>query len=415
MSSSHTDSWGPNWGLALFVLGSLVGGSVGVWWGRQSVGVRGAAGPPLFDVTLTANQWGGPATLPSPDPTASATNFIAQAVAQVEAAVVRIDTVQMIPAEPRSRFHHWFNPPAPTPKTLERGSGSGLLLGPEGRILTNAHVVEGADGVEVALADGRMLPGAIVGVDPITDIAAVQIEAGQWATPTLGRSAEVQPGQWAIAIGNPLGLDNTITAGIVSAIGRSSSQVGVPDKRVTFIQTDAAINPGNSGGPLINERGEVIGLNTAIRTDAQGLGFAIPIEKALAIGEQLFSQGRVEHPFVGIQMVNLTPELKRKLQQEADVGLRVNQDHGILVVRVMDGSPAEAAGLEPGDVIEAVGQVPVQTTAEVQAQVEASVVGQPLAVQVRRWSGMGLRPSNQSLTLTVIPQALESLPTETDS
>ncbi|MGA1283566.1 MAG: trypsin-like peptidase domain-containing protein [Prochlorothrix sp.] len=396
----------PYRGLTLFIVGSLVGGGVGVWWGRQSAGVQGS-GEPLFDVTLTANQWAGPAPLIAAEAEAPATNFIAQAVAQVEAAVVRIDTVQLAPAEPRSGLHNWFSPPQPTPKAIERGSGSGLLLGPEGRILTNAHVVEGADGVEVALSDGQMVAGSIVGIDPITDLAAVQIEPGQWATPPLGRSAEVQPGQWAIAIGNPLGLDNTITAGIVSAIGRSSSQVGVPDKRVTFIQTDAAINPGNSGGPLINDRGEVIGLNTAIRTDAQGLGFAIPIEKALAIGEQLFTQGRVEHPFVGIQMVNLTPELQRKLQQESEFSLRVTQDQGILVVRVMGGSPAEAAGLQPGDVIEAVGQVPVRTTAEVQAQVEASVVGQPLVLKIRR--------VKQIQTLTVIPQALELPATDTDA
>ncbi|MEB3273206.1 MAG: trypsin-like peptidase domain-containing protein [Prochlorothrix sp.] len=391
-----------SWGLLMFTLGSLAGGSVGLWWGRQAA-PGDSARQSRFNVTLTANQWGG--TLPSvnPNPIAPPSNFIAQAVAQVEEAVVRIDTVQLTPPESRSRLQSWFNPPpSPTPSAIERGSGSGLLLGPEGQILTNAHVLEGADGVEVALHNGEVVPGQIVGLDAVTDIAAIQIEAGDWATPALGRSAAVQPGQWAIAIGNPLGLDNTITAGIVSAVGRSSSQVGVPDKRVTFIQTDAAINPGNSGGPLINDRGEVIGLNTAIRTEAQGLGFAIPIEKALAIGEQLFSQGRVDHPFVGIQMVNLTPDLRQQLQQDLETDLAIPQDQGILVVRVIAGSPAEAAGLQPGDVIERVGAVPVQTTAEVQVQVEASVVGQPLEIEVRR--------GTQRQTLMVIPQALATSP-----
>ncbi|WP_017713641.1 trypsin-like peptidase domain-containing protein [Prochlorothrix hollandica] len=384
------------WGLSLF----LLGGGVGLWVGRLSaLGSQGS--PSSFPVTFTATHIESPAPqgvspLPLDNP-----NFMAQAVAQVGESVVRIDTVTLAPDLDRSPFQHWFGRPQ-QPDSIDRGSGSGLLLGREGRIITNAHVVEGADGVEVALRDGQIVAGTVVGLDRVTDIAAIQIAAGNWSTPPLGRSVAVVPGQWAIAIGNPLGLDNTVTAGIISAVGRSSSQVGIPDKRVTFIQTDAAINPGNSGGPLLNDRGEVIGINTAIRSDAQGLGFAIPIEKALAIAEQLFTTGKVEHPFMGIQMVNLTPELRQKLQNDATLRLKLHQDNGVLVVRVLAESPAAVAGLQSGDLIETVGGVAVATTGEVQAQVEASVVGEPLTLVIRR--------SNQAQTLTVIPQAVSGEP-----
>jgi len=366
------------------------------------LGIQGRSPQPLSQpvvpVHYTANSWQG---LPSPasgsqtgDP-----NFIAQAVATVGAAVVRIDAVQWSGDAPQASGWRWWQHPEPRPQQVDRGRGSGLIFQGNGRIITNAHVVENADAVEVVLQDGRVLPGEIVGQDWVTDIAAIQVQAQNLPTPPLGKSAEVVPGQWAIAIGNPLGLDHTVTAGIISAVERSSSQVGVPEKRVTFIQTDAAINPGNSGGPLLNDRGQVIGINTAIRADAQGLGFAIPIEKALAIAQQLFTQGKVEHPFLGIQMVNLTPALHQRLQQQRQTWLPPHQTHGILVVQVMEGSPAAVAGLRAGDLIESVGGVPVETTVQVQAQVELSTVGQDLRVQVRR--------SGQVQTLVVVPQALD--------
>ncbi|NEQ34346.1 MAG: PDZ domain-containing protein, partial [Leptolyngbya sp. SIO4C5] len=183
---------------------------------------------------------------------------------------------------------------------------------------------------------------------------------------------------------NPLGLDNTVTAGIISAIGRSSYQVGVPGKRVQFIQTDAAINPGNSGGPLLNDRGQVIGINTAIRANAQGLGFAIPIETAKRIADELFNTGEVQHPYLGVQMVNLTPEMRQRINEDPELGIEVNQDEGVIIVRVMEGTPAEAAGLRRGDIIKQVNQQPVSNAAEVQAQVEASEIGKTLSVEIDR-------------------------------
>ncbi|MGH2413163.1 MAG: PDZ domain-containing protein, partial [Microcystaceae cyanobacterium] len=180
----------------------------------------------------------------------------------------------------------------------------------------------------------------------------------------------------------PLGLDNTVTVGIISATGRNSSQVGVPDERVDFIQTDAAINPGNSGGPLLNANGEVIGVNTAIIQNAQGIGFAIPISKAQQIAEQLIATGKVEHAYLGIQMVGITPEIKQELKE--NLRLTVNDDEGVLIVKVMPNSPAVQAGLKEGDVIKAINGQPVTNANAVQQAVEKTAVGSDLPIKLSR-------------------------------
>jgi S1-C subfamily serine protease len=182
--------------------------------------------------------------------------------------------------------------------------------------------------------------------------------------------------------------------GIISAIGRTSSEVGVPDKRVRFIQTDAAINPGNSGGPLLNAAGEVIGINTAIRADAQGLGFAIPIETAQRVAEQIFTKGKVDHPYLGIQMVTLTPELKKQINENRDFAFPVTQEEGVIIIRVISQSPAQKGGLKPGDILKKVGGKPVKTATDVQEQVELSTIGGSLEVEVVR------QDSTQQLTLS---------------
>lgn len=330
-------------------------------------------------------------------------NFIALAVEKVGPAVVRIDASRKVSndlpdAFKNPLFRRFFGDDLPEPQErVERGTGSGFILSTDGQILTNAHVVAGTDTVEVTLKDNRTFQGKVVGTDPVTDVAVIKVEANNLPTVKLGQSKTLIPGQWAIAIGNPLGLDNTVTAGIISAIGRSSSQVGVPDKRVSFIQTDAAINPGNSGGPLLNDQGEVIGMNTAIRADAQGLGFAIPIETAQRVADQLLAKGKVEHPFLGIQMADLTPALRKELSEERDFKVKINQDEGVLVVRVMDNSPAAQAGLEEGDIIQKIDGQPVKSAADVQARVETSQIGQPLQVEVLR--------DGQSKTVAVRPGA----------
>lgn len=317
-------------------------------------------------------------------------NFIAEAVNRVGPAVVRIDAARQvsrdIPDALKNPFFRRFfgnETPSPEPR-VERGTGSGFIISADGRLMTNAHVVSGSKTVKVTLKDGRILEGQVLGADPVTDVAVVKIDAKALPTVPLGKSESLIPGEWAIAIGNPLGLDNTVTVGIISALDRSSSQVGVPEKRVSFIQTDAAINPGNSGGPLLNARGEVIGMNTAIRAGAQGLGFAIPIETAQRIASQLFTKGRVEHPYLGIQMVTLTPDVRKEINEDNEIGFKVTQDQGVLIVRVAKNSPAEQAGLQSGDIIQTVGGQSVKNAADVQKLVEASQVGADLAIQVIR-------------------------------
>ncbi|NEP21028.1 HhoA/HhoB/HtrA family serine endopeptidase [Moorena sp. SIO3I6] len=317
-------------------------------------------------------------------------NFIAKAVEKVGPAVVRIDAARQVSRDIPQPFQNPFfrrffgdDLPMPQPR-IEQGTGSGFILSSDGRLITNAHVVEGTEEVKVTLKDGRSFDGQVVGTDPVTDVAVVKIEATDLPTVNLGKAENLTPGEWAIAIGNPLGLDNTVTVGIISALGRSSSQVGVPEKRVSFIQTDAAINPGNSGGPLLNATGEVVGINTAIRANAQGLGFAIPVETAERIANQLFSKGKVEHPYLGIQMVTLTPELREKINLDENFDMKVNQDDGVLIVRVVPGSPAQRAGFKSGDIIKTVASKAVKNATEVQQGVEASEVGAQLEVEVLR-------------------------------
>jgi Do/DeqQ family serine protease len=318
-------------------------------------------------------------------------NFIAAAVDRVGPAVVRINASRTV----RSRVPEIFNDPffrqffgsqipnQPSQR-VERGTGSGFIISGDGLILTNAHVVSGADTVTVTMKDGREMNGRVVGQDPLTDVAVVRVQGNNLPTVPLGNSENLKPGEWAIAIGNPLGLDNTVTAGIISATGRSSSEVRVADKRVSFIQTDAAINPGNSGGPLLNQRGEVIGMNTAIIGGAQGLGFAIPINTAQRISQQLISKGRVDHPYLGIQMRGLTPELKEQINRDREVGFRVQDDQGVVIFRVLPNSPAARAGLRNGDVIKRVNGQAVTKAEQVQQAVEAASVGGNLQVEVSR-------------------------------
>ncbi|MBF2004565.1 MAG: trypsin-like peptidase domain-containing protein [Chlorogloeopsis fritschii C42_A2020_084] len=316
-------------------------------------------------------------------------NFIASAVQKTGPAVVRINATRKV-ANPISeafknpllrRFFGENEEPIPQEK-IERGTGSGFLLSANGEILTNAHVVASTDTVQVTLKDGRTFEGKVVGVDVMTDLAVVKIPAKSLPTVKLGNSQNLIPGEWAIAIGNPLGLDNTVTIGIISATDRTSAQVGVPEKRVSFIQTDAAINPGNSGGPLLNAEGEVIGVNTAIRADAQGLGFAIPIETAARIAQELFTKGYVKHPFLGIEMVDLSPAKKQQINQENN--LNIKQNTGVAIKGVLEKSPAQRAGLRPGDVIYKVNGKPVKTAAQVQKLVESSSVGDILPIEIVR-------------------------------
>ncbi|NJR39409.1 MAG: PDZ domain-containing protein [Leptolyngbyaceae cyanobacterium CSU_1_4] len=334
-------------------------------------------------------------------------NFIAEAAQKVGPAVVRIDSKRQVVSrgipdefsnDPTLRRFFGNRVPQPPSSGVEEGTGSGFIVDAGGLILTNAHVVDGADQVSVLLKDGRRLEGKVLGADPVTDVAVVKVEASNLPAVTLGNSELLQPGEWAIAIGNPLGLDNTVTAGIISATGRSSADIGVGDRRVGFIQTDAAINPGNSGGPLLNEKGEVVGMNTAIISGAQGLGFAVPVNTAKRISDLLIANGKVDHPYLGIQMATLTPELKQELNSSPDSPVTVQEDKGIVILKVVPDSPAAKAGLRAGDVITKIGGREAASAEVIQQTVEESQVGGDLAVELRR--------QGQTLDLSIQPGIL---------
>jgi S1-C subfamily serine protease len=236
------------------------------------------------------------------------------------------------------------------------GTGSGFIFDSSGFILTNRHVVQDASELTVILNDGRQFPGTVYGIDTLTDLAIVTIDADDLPEAPVGTSSGLEPGQLAIAIGNPLGYENTVTTGVVSGLGR---QIRASDARQTsaeqlnnLIQTDAAINPGNSGGPLINSAGQVIGVNTAVSTDAQGLGFAIPIDVARPIMEQALNGDELVRPYIGVRYMPVTPAIAEDQDLPVDYGALVSS--GSDQPAVIPGSPAEDAGLQAGDVIVAV-------------------------------------------------------------
>ncbi len=378
--------------VALYATLPLLGAGVTVFGGRlfqQSPAIAQDTAPQIIAQNRTAAMAEG--------------NFIADAAEKVGPAVVRINASRTVKTKERPEMfddpmmRRFFGEMPDQPRErVQRGTGSGFIYSNDGLIMTNAHVVAGADTVEVVLRDGRKITGKVLGADSLTDVAVIRVNDRNLPMVNLGDSDRLRPGEWAIAIGNPLGLDNTVTAGIISATGRSSSQVGVPDKRVGFIQTDAAINPGNSGGPLLNQRGEVIGMNTAIiGGGAQGLGFAIPIKTAKRIAEQLMSTGKVNHPYLGIRMTTLTPELRKEITSDPSSNLEVKDDRGVLVFRIERSSPAAQGGLKPGDVIKKVGGKSVETAEQVQQAVEASSVGADLAIELSR--------NGQTMSVTVKP------------
>jgi serine protease Do len=269
-----------------------------------------------------------------------AVNF-ADVAERINPAVVNIDAASRGGRESRRR--RGFDDPSDPQRDYDmphQGSGSGFIIDREGYVLTNYHVIEDADRITVTLADGRTLRGEIVGTDPAIDVALIRI-AGGGSLPEapMGNSDALRVGEWVCAIGNPLGYVHSVTVGVVSFIGRKLFDASLDD----YIQTDAAINFGNSGGPLINARGEVIGINSAISSRANNIGFAVPINQAVAILPQLKTRGKVSRGFIGVTLTDVTPDLQRSLQ------LPVSR--GALVQDVTDASPAQRSGIRPYDII----------------------------------------------------------------
>jgi len=362
--------------------------------------------PPATDAQRSEAQTAAPlASAATVALTPEGHSFVAEAARRVGPAVVRIDTERNVARQP-------FDPAMldpllrdlfgdPSGSMRERGQGSGVVIdASRGLVLTNAHVVDSVDSVEVTLADGSQLDGSVVGADPVTDLAVVRVgRKGELKAAPLGDSEALEVGDWAIALGSPYGLERTVTLGIVSSLHRDINSLGFADKRLDLIQTDAAINPGNSGGPLINASGEVIGINTLVRSGpGAGLGFAIPINLAKRVAGQLAEGGKVIHPYLGLQLVPLTARVARENNRDPDALLQLPERDGALVQKVLPESPAESAGLKRGDLVVSIADQPVLNPSALLQAVEQAQVGQPLALKVVR--------GQKEMQLSIRPAAL---------
>ena len=317
----------------------------------------------------------------------------AQVASQLSPSVVRISITKGGGNGKRSAVHRGNNPFEGTPferffsdedgegfggggpQPKQKGLGSGVVIDKKGYILTNNHVVEDADDVKVSFVDGKTVTGKVVGTDPHTDIAVVKVDGVSVQPAKIGDSEKLQVGEWVIAIGNPFGLDHTVTVGVLSAKSRSGFQGGGHFE--DFLQTDASINPGNSGGPLVNLDGEIIGINTMIAGMGTGIGFAVPSSMFKPVAEQLIQTGHVHRPYIGIRMQPVTPEVAKGLGNGAP-------SSGALVAQVEPGLPADKAGAKPGDVITTVAGKAMKDPADVQRTIFSGKVGNKVDVTVWR-------------------------------
>jgi len=315
-------------------------------------------------VAVAAIAWGA---LKEPDPQAAVEwtqKTFVQLAQRAAPAVVNIDVVQEVRAFP------FFGEESPV--IQQKGVGSGFVLESDGLIGTNTHVVRGKADLTVTFSDGRRLRGKVLASDTLTDVALVRVQARGLPVLPLADSDKVQPGDWVMAIGSPLGLRKTVTAGIVSATGREFSEA----ERMNYLQTDAAINPGNSGGPLINLAGMVVGMNTYIAAGAQGIGFAIPSNSIRDIASQLKTHGQVQRPWLGVKVARLTPDLASQLGG--------TPGRGVVIFEVVPTSPAHRADLAEGDIILSIDGKALTDPADLVRALARKRPGQTLRLVVRR-------------------------------
>jgi Do/DeqQ family serine protease len=344
----------------------------------------------------------GPAGESLPAPEHLQTAFIGVAE-RVRPAVVNVGTVQRAKGKRSPGFEAYgrddpffkeffeqFFGHGPSPREFRQPSlGSGVITDKRGYILTNFHVIKGADEITVKLWSKREYRGRVVGTDPKTDLAVIKIQPdAELTVATLGNSDQLKVGEWAIAIGNPFGLDQTVTVGVISATARSDVGIATYEN---FIQTDASINPGNSGGPLLNLRGEVVGINTAIVAAAQGIGFAIPINMVRRVMGQLVDKGTVVRGWLGVSVQPLTPELAQSLGAK--------DTSGAVVASIHPGSPAERAGLQQGDLIVTFEGTRVEGYQHLQRLVAETEVGKTITLEILRKQ----RPLGVKLQITEMP------------
>ena len=309
-------------------------------------------------------------------------SFVTKAVEKTGSSVVTIDTQRYVRKRKfQSNSQTFLDPyfekffgldlPNDIQPRIEQSQGSGFIFA-DGLIMTNAHVVNESNKVIVGLTNGQKLRGELIGQDFFTDLAVLKIEGkGPWPKAQLGDSSKIKVGDWAIAVGNPYGLENTVTLGIISNLKINVTELGIYDKKLELIQTDAAINPGNSGGPLLNSKGEVIGINTLIRTGpGAGLSFAIPINKAKEIAYQLINNGKVIHPMIGISLVD-----ENNFETNNNV---------VRVGYVVPNSPAEKSGIIVNDIIIKVGLKKIETASDVINQISKNGVNKQIIISIKR-------------------------------
>src|SRR5512135_680821 len=327
--------------------------------------------------------------------------------ASISPAVVNISTTKVMRRDANplfdDPFFDFFNPfrEFRTPKKWkEQSLGSGVIVSADGYIITNNHVVEQADEVRVTLLDKRSFKAKVIGADSKTDVAVVRIDAKDLPTVRWGDSDKLQVGEFVLAIGNPFGLSHTVTMGIISAVGRAN--VGIADYE-DFIQTDAAINPGNSGGPLVNVRGELIGINTAIFSRSggyQGIGFAVPSNMARLVMDQLMKEGKIVRGWLGVTIQDITPELSQKF------GLKDSK--GALVGDISKGSPAEKSGMMRGDVILEFNGKEVKSVGSLRNMVSQSKVGSQVKLKILR----GGKQIELAALIAELPKEAAGVPSE---
>ena len=335
-------------------------------------------------------------------------NFVSTAIKNVAPAVVKIDTERLVerqqfdPTLLDPLLRDLLGEPGIGPDR-ERGQGSGVIINENGLVLTNAHVVERVDDVSVTLADGTICDGQVLGTDVVTDLALVKIKESTYSHfAPLGNSEDLEVGDWAIALGTPYGLEKTVTLGIVSSLHRDINSLGFSDKRLDLIQTDAAINPGNSGGPLINSSGEVIGINSLVRSGpGAGLGFAIPINLAKNVSDQLLKNGEVIHPYLGVQLISLNPRMAKEHNHDPNSIVQLPERNGALIQSVIPNSPAEKAGLRRGDLVIAAENVSIEEPKALLDQVEKAQIGKVFLLNVLR--------DNKEIQINIKPEPLPGL------
>lgn len=360
-----------------------------------SYGLAGIAGAILAVIGLRSQPAFKDTRLPTTDvqrPTALPPNkdTILALAAPVKPVMVRIDMEEFIHALPNAVLNDPFlqqylglgNAPQPMQQS-QWSVGTGFIINPKGLILTNAHLVGRTKKVTVVLTDGRKFPGEVKGVDTLTDLAVVKVDPSQQKLPVarIANVNQIKIGDSVVAVGD---LGSNVNLGIVSNFNRLNTKAGTSDTRLDVIQTYTAIDPDYSGGPLLNQAGEIIGINTSIRSLKPGIGFAIPIDTATAIAQKLANGEQISHPFMGVHVVALTPEVARQENRANQSSRQFPEISGVRVLQVFPNTPAAESGLRAGDVIVAANQQPTITPNQLQLQVSQSKVGQVLQITIRR-------------------------------